>query len=68
MKQWLLERLREGSTWRGLVLLITAAGLHITPDQSQLIITIGLGIAGSIGFVSPEKMVRSGVSKDTYIK
>ena len=68
MKQWLIERMREGSTWRGLVLLITAAGLHITPDQAQLIITIGLGIAGSIGLVSPEKMVRSGVSKDTYIK
>ena len=67
MKQWLLERLREGSTWRGLVLLLTVAGLHVSPDQANLIIQVGLGIAGSIGFISPEKIVRSGVSRDTYL-
>lgn len=44
--------LREASTWRGLVLLATAAGLQLDPEQEDAIVAAGLAIAGLIGVFS----------------
>jgi hypothetical protein len=44
--KWIKERLHERSTWKGIVWLITACGVAITPEQSEAIITAGLAIAG----------------------
>ncbi len=41
--------LREASTWRGLVLILTAAGVRLDPDQEDAIVATGLAIAGLIG-------------------
>lgn len=41
-------RLSESSTWRGLILLASSAGIAIDPDQSGAIITAGLGLVGLI--------------------
>ena len=52
---WLLNRLREPSTWRGLVWLATVAGLSLRPDQAEAIVTVGIALAGLLGvFLSDE--------------
>ena len=45
---WLLERLKEENTWRGLVLLATAAGVKLDPERGEAIIALGLAIVGFI--------------------
>ncbi len=45
---YLIARLQERSTWLGIIGLLTGAGLHIAPDQANLIVSIGLGLAGLI--------------------
>ena len=47
--RWLLRRLREPSTWRGLVWLATVAGLSLRPDQAEAIVTAGMALAGLLG-------------------
>lgn len=55
MKQYILDRLKEASTWRGIVMLLTAAGIPIAPELQDLIISAGLAIVGLIGAVTPDK-------------
>ena len=55
MKQYILERAKEPSTWRGLVLVLTAAGVPLAPGMSEAIISIGLALAGLIGAATPDK-------------
>jgi hypothetical protein len=55
MKNYLIDRLKEPSTWRGLVLCATAAGATISPDWQNAIITLGLALAGGIGIGTPDK-------------
>lgn len=44
----LLDYLKQESTWRGIVLIATVAGLQLAPDQQAAIISAGLGIVGVI--------------------
>ncbi|MBF0284802.1 MAG: hypothetical protein HQL51_10135 [Magnetococcales bacterium] len=53
--EWLMERLREPSTWRGLVLLITGLGVQISPETSDHLVTTGLAMAGLMGAVTPDR-------------
>ncbi len=46
--------LTEPSTWRGLVWLLTAAGLAVSPDQQAAIAAAGMAIAGAIGAFFPD--------------
>ena len=46
--------LTEPSTWRGLVWLLTAAGLAVSPDQQAAIAAAGMAIAGAIGALFPD--------------
>ena len=55
MKTYVLERLKEASTWRGIVLLLTAVGVPIAPGVADLIISAGLALTGLIGAVTPDK-------------
>ena len=55
MKDYILARAKEPSTWRGLILLLTAAGVPIAPAMAESIISVGLAIAGLIGAVTPDK-------------
>ncbi len=45
----------EPSTWRGLVWLLTAAGLAVSPDQQAAIAAAGMAIAGAIGAFFPDQ-------------
>lgn len=52
MKQYIIDRLKEPSTWRGIVLVATALGATLTPEQAEAIVVAGIGITGLIGACS----------------
>jgi hypothetical protein len=54
-RAYLLDRLREPSTWRGMVALLTAFGLVLSPEQAAAIVAAGLAAAGAIGAFTPDK-------------
>jgi len=47
----ILERLTENSTWRGIILLVTAAGLRLEPELQNQIIAAGLALVGIINVI-----------------
>jgi hypothetical protein len=51
---WMLARLAEPSTWRGLTAVLAAAGVAIRPDLWQEITTAGIAIAGAIEIIRKE--------------
>lgn len=51
---YIFSRLQEASTWRGLVLLATAIGVHLTDAQVDAIVQFGLALAGLLGVVLPD--------------
>ena len=53
LKTYLLARLKEASTWRGIVLMLTAAGVPLAPALADSIVACGLAVAGLIGAVAP---------------
>lgn len=40
--------LGEASTWRGIVYILMALGIEISPEQQGTIVTAGLAVAGAI--------------------
>lgn len=55
MKNYILDRAKEPSTWRGLILVLTAAGVPIAPGMAEAIVSVGLALAGLIGVITPDK-------------
>lgn len=54
--KWILARLREPSSWRGIVWLLTVFGLALKPDQAEAIVTAGMALAGLLGvFLSDDR-------------
>ena len=51
---YVLARLKEASTWRGIVLLLTAFGVQIAPDVQEAVISAGVAVAGAIGVFFPD--------------
>jgi hypothetical protein len=47
-------RLNEASTWRGIIALITACGVGISPDRGEAIIACGLAVMGLLGAFIPD--------------
>lgn len=54
-KKYLLDRLKEASTWRGLVMLGMAAGLKLDPALADQIITAGVAVVGVLGALIPDR-------------
>ena len=52
---WLLERLKEPTTYLGLTAMLSAAGYAVDPELANQISTAGVGISGLILFVMREK-------------
>lgn len=46
---FILARLKEPSTWRGLIGIATAAGATVQPEVATQIITVGIALAGAVG-------------------
>lgn len=47
--------LKEPSTWRGIVPLLTSAGVQLSPDMQGAVISAGLAVAGLIGALVSDK-------------
>ena len=45
---WLLKRLKERSTWTGIITLASIAGLNLQPEQKELIVSIGTALVALI--------------------
>lgn len=54
LKLYVVNRAREASTWRGIVMLLTAVGLKITPEMADAIISVGIAVAGLVGMLLPD--------------
>lgn len=47
--QYLIDRLKERSTWLGLIALLSAIGVALTPEQAEAIAALGVAAAGAVG-------------------
>jgi len=52
---YILERLKEPSTWRGLLALATALGVKLHPEMQEAILTAGLALIGAVNVFRKEK-------------
>ena len=52
---YILGRLSEPSTWRGIIWIATAFGLALSPDQKEAIATAGMALVGAIGVFTKDK-------------
>lgn len=48
---WVLIRLSENSTWRGIILVLTSAGVVIRPELANQIVSLGLALVGVINII-----------------
>lgn len=53
--RYILARLKEGSTLRGILMLLTAAGVALKPEVSDAIVSVGIALAGLAGVVLPDQ-------------
>jgi hypothetical protein len=51
MFKYIFNRLKERSTWLGLIGFVTACGATISAELAEKIIAAGIAIAGAIGIV-----------------
>jgi hypothetical protein len=49
---WILDRLKERSTWLGLVSVLTGAGVSLQPELAEAIITAGAAVAGVVAIAT----------------
>lgn len=45
---WIKARLKEPTTWAGMVSLLTLAGVTLSPEQTNAIVTAGVALGGLI--------------------
>ncbi len=53
--KYILSRLKERSTWLGLIALVTACGAQIETALAEQIIAVGMAVAGLVGIVTKDK-------------
>jgi hypothetical protein len=53
---WIIDRLKERSSWLGLTALLSAVGVVLSPEAIDSIATAGLGVAGLIAFFTKDKI------------
>ena len=51
----IVDSLSQNSTWRGLILIATAAGVNLSPEMQAQIIATGLGLVGLINVIRKGK-------------
>ncbi len=55
LRTYLIARLQESSTWRGLVLIATALGAQAQPQVWEAVVTGGLILAGLVAVAFPDR-------------
>lgn len=59
--QFILDRLKEKSTWLGITGLLSAVGVTLNPEQTAAISTAGVAIASAIlAFTKEDKPKKDG--------
>ena len=54
--KYLIERLKEPSTWRGLIMVATGvAGANWGPESQETIVYVGVSLAGIVGAILPDR-------------
>ena len=51
---YILDRLKEPSTWRGILAMITAVGVKLHPELQEAIISAGLALIGMVNIFRKE--------------
>jgi hypothetical protein len=46
--EYLLSRLRERSSWLGIISVLTVVGVSLSPEQTQAVVSAGVALAGAI--------------------
>lgn len=49
-----MARLKQESTWRGLITVATLLGWRLAPDQAEAIITAGASLVGTINILKKD--------------
>lgn len=52
--RFVLARLREASTYRGLMLILTGLGVALKPEVAEAIMALGMAAAGLVGVLVPD--------------
>lgn len=52
---YILNRLKEASTWRGIIMLVAGGWAHQYPDQVEAVIPVAIALVGAIGAFLPDK-------------
>jgi hypothetical protein len=52
--KYILDRLKEPSTWRGLFAVLTALGIKLHPEMQEAILTTGLALIGMVNVFRKE--------------
>jgi hypothetical protein len=52
---YILARLSETSTWRGIAMIVAASGLAIEPNKFNAIAAAGIAVSGAINVFRKEK-------------
>jgi hypothetical protein len=52
--RFVLARLREASTYRGLMLILTGLGVALRPEVGEAIVAFGIAAAGLAGVLLPD--------------
>lgn len=56
VKAFVVARLQESSTWRGLILIATAGfGWQVPPERAEAIVLGGLMLAGLVAVAFPDR-------------
>lgn len=56
MVEMILNQLKETSTWRGLIGVLSSLGIVISPDMATYIVAAGMGLSGLIGLLLPDRL------------
>jgi len=48
MLKYITDRLKERSTWLGIIAIVTAAGVALTPEQTEAIAAAGAAVGGLV--------------------
>ena len=49
-----MTRLKQESTWRGIITIATLLGWRLAPDQAEAIITAGASLVGTINILKKD--------------
>lgn len=53
--RFIVDRLDERSTWRGLVFMLTSLGLSLSPELQAAILTVGVAVGGLVEMILPDQ-------------